>query len=107
MILYADDAVLLCVDKTVQNLKIKSESEFSKIENWIKNNRLSLNYKKSNCILFNNNKQNSSPKIDIKSQNGIIPTQNVVKYLGVMIDHKLSWENHIMFCKNYVSQEEY
>jgi len=61
MILYADDVVLLCVDKNIQNLKIKSESEFSKIENWIKINRLSLNYKKTNCILFNNNKQNSSP----------------------------------------------
>jgi len=62
-----------------------------------KNNRLSLNYKKINCLLFNNNKQNSSPKIDIKSQNGLIPTQNVVKYLSVMIDHKLSWKNHIQY----------
>jgi len=84
-------------DKNMRNLKIKSESEFSKIENWIKNNRLSLNYKKTNCVFFNNNKQNSSPKIDIKSQNGLISVQNFVKYLCVMINHKLSWQNHIQY----------
>jgi len=32
MILYADNAVLLCAHKNIQNLKIKRESEFSKIK---------------------------------------------------------------------------
>ena len=33
--LYADDAVLLCSDKTGKGLKHKSETELKKIENWV------------------------------------------------------------------------
>jgi len=47
MILYADDSVIVCADKNIQNLKVKSEIEFCKIESWIKLNRLTLNYKKA------------------------------------------------------------
>jgi len=51
---------MTCVDKDIQTLKVKSETEFQKVENWIKTNKLTLNYKKSNYVLFTNNKTKTS-----------------------------------------------
>ena len=46
IILYADDSVLLCVEQSIEKLKIKIEASFRKIECWINCNRLTINYKK-------------------------------------------------------------
>ena len=96
VLLYDDDAVLLCCDKNVANLKIKCETEFIKIEDWIMCNKLILNYSKTNCLLISNeNKKTSSENFHIIARNGIITEQNVVKYLGVYNDKQLTWKIHI------------
>ncbi len=46
MILYADDAVLLCNASTRQELQIALEREFTKISNWYTDNRLTVKVKK-------------------------------------------------------------
>ena len=52
MILYADDSVLLCSNLSTERLKSKCEKSFLQLENWINSNRLTLNYSKTNCVLF-------------------------------------------------------
>jgi len=108
MVLFADDSVMTCADKDMQTLKVKSETEFQKVNNWIKINKLTLNYKKSNCVLFTNNKTKTSNDFFVTTNNGVIDETDVVKYLGVMIDRKLTWENQIQHVvKNYVLLKEY
>jgi len=46
----ADDSVVICADKNIQNLKATSEIEFQKVENWLQLNKTTLNYKKSSCV---------------------------------------------------------
>ena len=95
VILYADDAALICADKTYQGLKMISESEIHNVENWIISNKLTLNYSKTNCVLFSKQAKNiSSDNFCIRARNGIISELSVVKYLDVYIDNKLSWEMH-------------
>jgi len=79
---------------------VKSENEFQKVQNWIKINKLTLNYKKSNCILFTNNKTKTSNDFFITTNNGVIDETEVVKYLRVMIDRKLTWKNQIQHVAN-------
>ena len=93
MILYADDSVMIWNEKNIQNLKIESK-EFEKIENWLQLNKITLNYK-SNYVLFTNNSTRNHNDFCITTTNGTIDENNTVKYLGVIIDHKLTWENHI------------
>ena len=95
MISYADDSVIICNGKNIQNLKIGSEEEFQKIENWLQLNKITLNYMKSNCVLFTNNSTRNHNDFSIRTTNGTIDENTNVKYLGVNIDHKLTWENHI------------
>ena len=56
-ILYADDSVLLCSDVSTEKLNSKWEKSFLQLENWISLNRLTLNYSKTNCVLFSNSKK--------------------------------------------------
>ena len=82
-------------EKNFQNLKIASKEEFEKIEIWLQLNKITLNYKKSNCLLFTNNSTRNHNDFCITTTNGTIDENTAVKYLGVSIDHKLTWENHI------------
>ena len=108
MILYADDTVLLCADKNLEYLKKKSENEFCKIEHWIRINKLTLNYSKTNLVLFPGmkNKSNCDDNFCVNTNNRPITPKSVIKYLGVFIDHKLTWKNtYNMLKKNCVQPE--
>ena len=45
--------------------------------------------------MFTNNTTRNHNDICITTTNGTIDENTTVKYLGVIIDHKLTWENHI------------
>ena len=96
VLLYDNDAVPLCKDKTHDGLKSKSEKEFQKIESWVISNKLTINYTKNNCVFFLKPSKNIDCKNScIHALNGNTTEQNVVKYLGVYIDKQLSWQHHI------------
>ena len=101
-ILYADDSVLLCSDVSTEKLKSKFETSFLQLENWISSNRLTLNYSKTNCVLFSNLKKLSNYGFCINTPNGPLPNKSAVKYQirivlntwVLYIDHRLTWEEH-------------
>ena len=104
MILYADDSVSLCTDPSVKKLQTKTETEFRNLENWIKLNRQSLNYKKTDNILFSRKKRKPlDNNFSIHTEKGPIEVKSTIKYLGVLIDSKLSWTNHIHHIVNKLS----
>ena len=56
-------------------------------------NRLTLNYSKSNYMIFSKNVSKTAHfKLQIKQN--IIPQTNSVKYLEVILDNTLSWQTH-------------
>ena len=58
-------------------------------------NKLTINYSKSNFMLFTNKKKKSIFKLEIN--NNQITESDSVKYLGVIIDNKLIWKTHIEY----------
>ena len=80
-------------------------TELKLLVEWLAANKLSLNIKKCNYVIFRpyQKKINSSINIrikDINSNNFIsLDNKDYVKYLGLLLDSKLSWKHHI----NYVS----
>ena len=81
-----------------ENLTSKCKSLFLQLEDWINSNRLTLNYSKTNCVLFSNVKHKSDNDFCINTLNGTLPKKkNAFKYLGVMIDHKLIWEERTQY----------
>ena len=94
IMLYADDSVLLCSNNNILSLKKKCENEFGLLENWINFNRLTLNYSKTHCVLFTNSRMNTNDYFQMNTQNRAILPKNAIRYLGVILDHKLTWKDH-------------
>ena len=77
--------------------------EMVNISNWIICNKLSLNVEKTNFIVFSKKKLTEDlPPISVNGSH--IERVNSIKFLGVIIDDKLSWNNHINHIKNKVSK---
>lgn len=85
-------------------LKHKGEETAENIHKWFGLNSLSLSIGKSNFVLFHG--KNKNPQIDytqIKIGNESIPRVGDVKYIGLYIDEKLSWDEQINeICKSLV-----
>ena len=65
-------------------------------------NRLSLNVTKTNYMFFWNRKL--TVDISVKINKETINRINVTKFLGVMMDDKLNWKNHICLVKSKLSK---
>ena len=94
IMLFADNSVLLCSENNIQSLKKKCENEFGLLENWINFNRLTLNCSKTHCVLFTNSRTNTNDNFQINTQNRAILPKNAIRYIGVILDHKLTWKDH-------------
>ena len=97
--LFADDTHLNMSDNNLNSLEKRVNDVLAKIEQWFKKNKLSLNYKKSCCVLVNKQPQitiNENFRINI-NDNPILRT-NSAKYLGLFIDENLSWSSHVKSC---------
>ena len=97
IILYADDSVLLCADNDIDKLKLKTETEFHNIETWTNLNKISINYNKTNSVLFSRSKSTAVNNFVIKTSDRPLTNKSVIKYLGVLFDNKLNWEQHIQY----------
>ena len=76
--------------------------ELDKLNGWFAVNKLSLNVSKTNFIIFGNKKQTKN--VDILINGEKIDRVYVTKFLGVIIDHKLNWKEHIEVVKNKISK---
>ena len=103
-VLYAHDSILLCTDVNTEKLKSKCENPFLQLENWINSNRLTLNYSKTNCVLFSNVKNKSNNDSCIDTLNGTLLKKNAVKYLGVKVQADLGGTHKICYSKTNQSK---
>ena len=81
--MFADDTCLFYSNKDYKQLEIDINKALENIANWLKANKLTLNVKKSNLILFNiqtNAKEN--PQIKICIGNSELEQKDSAKYLG-------------------------
>ena len=95
--LFADDTSLFYSHKNNRNIETILNNELSKISSWLAANKLSLNVGKSKLLTFSLLSKDNANDEDISlSMNGEILTKvNVAKYLGILIDDKLKWKDHI------------
>lgn len=100
-LLFADDTNLFMSHKNFDTLVTSMNNELYKINQWFKANKLSLNVKKTNFIIFvGRNKKYDKEKARIYINDNAINQVSHTRFLGVIIDEKLSWKNQIDFvCK--------
>ena len=103
--LFADDTCLFYSNKDYKQLEIDINKALENIVNWLKANKLTLNVKKSNLILFNiqtNAKEN--PQIKICIGNSKLEQKDSAKYLGIYFDKRLFLDTHIEYTNKKLSR---
>ena len=103
-IIYADDTSLSSTLNTFRcNTNVNINNELSKISEWLKVNKLSLNTKKTKAMIFHMpQKQVTAPTLEIDETS--IEFVNSFNYLGITIDKHLSWQDHINSIANKISK---
>ena len=71
-----------------------AQQEFSHIVDWLNANKLSLNLNKTKLLIFDN-KVSNTENISLTLNNTRVPASRHAKFLGTIIDCKLSWKEHI------------
>ena len=93
--LFTDDTSTVLMHKNIEELEKIYNKELKNVKNWLDANKLSLNVSKSNMILFLKNRTKTSKKLSVKIMGEEIKEKEYTKYLGILIDNKLSWKQHI------------
>ena len=93
--LFADDTSLFHSHTNINELQTSFNNELNKVAEWLTANKLSLNVKKTNVLLFRNKNESNLDKIELKINNELLEEKVFAKYLGIIFDNKLTWENQI------------
>ena len=89
--------------KNIDTLQTSFNKEIDLIFQWFICNKLSINEKKTNFMIFTKKKINKD-SITVKLGNSDIQRVSSTKFLGVTIDENLSWVNHVDIICNKISK---
>ena len=106
IILFADDTNIVLHNKNIENLIDIANTELKKLTDWFIANRISLNVAKTKCIIFcNSNKYYDSNLVTIILSGHVIVQIQHAKFLGVYIDERLNWHEHIKQVSGKISKK--
>jgi hypothetical protein len=106
-ILFADDTTVYLTSKSISNLFNNINSDLELLSEWFRANKLSLNIGKTNYVVFKQNPMQVDEHLKIKIGNNVIEQKNVIQFLGLYIDAKLEWHDHIQYIKNKLKSSLY
>ena len=75
-----------------------------KVNDWLNANKLSLNVKKTNFVLFRSYQKKIEFPLKLELNHQYLQQSSCVKYLGVMIDEHLNWKKHIVHVSSKIKQ---
>ena len=79
--LFKDDSNLFCSDNSLQNLEIIINEQLDLVSRWLCANKLSLNFEKSDFVIFYPLQKKVNYSMNLKIHNNKIKEKNCVKYL--------------------------
>ena len=94
--MYADDINILVSHPDKDKLNDVVNNELQTVCDWFKANRLQMNSSKTKYMIFQSSKTKSShTNLPIYADGKAISRVASINFLGVIIDDRLSWKNHI------------
>lgn len=96
--LFADDLLIYCTSKNIQNIKTNLQNTISELEKWCDNTGFQFSSSKTKALHFNR-KQYSNYNPKLKINGNYIEYVKEMTFLGVVFDKKLTWESHIKHLK--------
>ena len=95
--MFADDTNITLTAKTLTELKLALTPELSNLNCWLRANRLSLNVAKTELMIIGSRQRLNTQcyEVDIRIDDEMIKRVDRTKSLGLTIDDRLSWSNHV------------
>ena len=96
--MFADDAKLFYKHKSISNLFCNLNDELIIISDWFKANKLSVNVVKPMDSLFHKSRRSDDLPLRLtvlKLNENKIERVHSIKFLGILIDEKVSWKQHL------------
>ena len=92
---FAYDTNLLNFNSCVKSINKQVNYDLKNLSNWLKANKISLNVGKTELVLFTSSKKQLECDLKIKLNGKRFYETDSVKYLGIQIDKRLTWKQHI------------
>ena len=102
--LYADDTLLFYSSNSVTDIESCLTRNLSSIRSWLDSNYLSLNYLKTKSMLVGTHQRLAKVEMFcVKASERTLSRVFKFKYLGVVLDPTLSWNDHIDHISSKIS----
>ena len=98
-----DDTTILFEGHNIDSIVTSLNYELGKLIIWLNANKLSINVSKTHYMLFHRARRKGDHK-DFILNNYILQQVHFTKILGIIIDDKLKWTNHISYIKNKIAK---
>ena len=103
-IIFADDTSVFIEGTHLEQMIHIINEELQNIDTWLKANKLTINLKKTHYMIFHRARIKNKYENAVQIQGNIIDHVNATKFLGIIIDNKLNWSDHINYIKNKISK---
>ena len=102
--LFADDTCMIANAPSAAMLEQTLNHEMKSLSTWINANKLTVNSSKSCALIISLNAKIDSPTFNVSHDHSSIKVVNSVKYLGVVLDNKLHFKQHITMLESKLSR---
>ena len=98
--LYADDTLIYSKGKSYEDTAVALNKDLLSLANWCNNHKMYINYTKTKLLSFGSQKMLASAKAmtRVQIEGNTIQQVETYKYLGVILDPKLTFDNHVRKC---------
>lgn len=105
LVLFADDTNIIASHVDFEYLVLKTNNELDKVTAWFDANRLIINYDKTNIMYFRKPCISHDPKeIRIKMNDVYLNVSTSLKFLGIVLDDKLTFDDHRLIIRSKISK---
>ena len=98
IMMYADDTVIYLSSTSTSDIELKLNLDLANLSQWLHYNKLVLNMKKTEFMTFGTRQRLARQKCDetdISLNGQSIKHTDTFKYLGVVLDDTLSFNDHV------------
>ena len=105
VMLYADDTVIFSAASSIDQLQLNLSLDLNVVSNWLTANGLFLNLKKTEYIVFLTQQRliRSESHSPLCMEGKEVNQVKSFKYLGVLLDECLSFNNHVNYVRSKVA----
>ena len=101
-ILYADDANIIITGDSIEEVNFHLQQLTGELTKWVDRNGLALNLKKTQYLIFSRQQTDLSCPLIISNTH--IQRKSEARFLGVIVDDKLTWTRHIKTLQSKMSR---